>query len=120
MKLMLDEQQPARIAVLLREAGHDVVGITETEAMRGRADHEVLETAVAQHRALLTENIRDFALLHRQWLDEGRSHYGILLASAQRFARRRGANRTLLAALRSLLRVNPSDQALRDQLIWLG
>ena len=118
MRLLLDEQQPGRVAALLRRDGHDVSAVAET-VWRGRSDAEILEIASAESRTVVTENARDFAVLHRQWMDTGRSHYGIVLTSRRRFPRRKGAVRPLIAALRALLRAHPSDDALREQLIWL-
>jgi len=119
LKLLLDEQQPGRAAELLRREGHDVISATEYTRLRGRPDAEILQTALGERRAVVTENVRDFAVLHRHWIDEGRSHYGIVLTSRRRFLRRKGAVRPLVDALRALLRAHPSDDALRDQLIWL-
>jgi hypothetical protein len=120
LKLLLDEQQSRRLAEVLRSEGHDVVAVTERRELRGQSDDVILAAAVSERRAVITENIGDFAVLHRRAIDEGRTHFGIALASRERFPRRRRSRAQLLAALRSLLRANPSVDALRDQLIWLG
>lgn len=120
MKLLLDEQHARVLAELLRKEKHDIVALTERPALRGGADSDVLQAAVAEGRALLTENARDFAVLHRQWMDEGKTHLGIVLTSQRSLPRRKSSPRPLVAALRSLLRAHPSDDALRDQLVWLG
>lgn len=43
----------------------------------GKTDPEQLVYATAQHRAILTHNIRDFRDLNKQYRDEGRDHFGI-------------------------------------------
>jgi hypothetical protein len=120
LKLLLDEQHDPGIAKLLRNNGYDVIAVAERRDLREMADADVLGVAIAERRCVVTEDVRDFAILHRRLLDEGLTHYGIVLTSARRFARRRKAHRQLLTALRSLLRAHLSDDALRDQLIWLG
>ena len=120
MKLLLDEQQSRHLAEVIRNEGHDVIAVTERAELRGQSDDAIRAAAVSDRRAIMTENIRDFAVLHRRSVDEGRTHYGIVLASRERFPQRGRASARLLTALRGLLRANPSVDALRDQLIWLG
>lgn len=120
MRLLLDEQQDPDIARLLRKGGDDVIAIAERPELREIPDADVLAMALADRRAVVSEDARDFAILHRRLLDDGRTHYGIVLTSARRFRRRKGAVRPLLAALRGLLRAHPTEDALRDQLVWLA
>lgn len=120
MRLLLDEQQDPAVAELLRNEGHEVIAVADRRELREIADADLLATAIAERRAVVTEDVRDFAILHRRLLDDGRMHYGIVLTSPRRFPRRRRAPRGLLAALRALLRAYPSDDALRDQLLWLA
>ena len=120
MKLLLDEQHDRHVAEVLRRDGRDVVAVTEVAGLRRRPDPDVLDAGAAEHRAIVTENARDFALLHRRFVDEGRTHYGIVLTAPRRFTRRKAGRALFLTALRALLRANPSEGALRDQLIWLA
>jgi hypothetical protein len=120
LRLLLDEQHDPRIAKLLRNDGLDVIAVAEGRDLREMVDADVLAMAIAEGRCVVTEDVRDFVTLHRRLLDNGRTHYGIVLTSPRRFPRRRKAHRQLLAALRSLLRTHSSDDALRDQLIWLA
>lgn len=74
MKVKLDENLPARLAVALRNRGHDVDTVPE-EGLSGRPDTEVWRAVRAERRFLVTQdldfsNIRDFA---------PGSHPGILL-----------------------------------------
>jgi predicted nuclease of predicted toxin-antitoxin system len=120
LRLLLDEQHDRHIAEVLRREGNDAVAVTDGAGLRGKPDRDVLEAGVAEHRAIVTENARDFVLLHRRFIDEGRTHYGIVLTVPRRFTRRKAGRAQFLTALRSLLRAYPSEDGLRDQLIWLG
>ena len=58
---LIDEMFPAAVALLLRETyGHDAVHITEI-GLRAADDAQVAAAARAQGRAVVTENVTDFA-----------------------------------------------------------
>ena len=54
--------------------------------MLGRSDSEQLDYATLQGRVLYTFNRGDFYRLHTQYLIEGKSHKGIILALQQRYS----------------------------------
>ena len=54
--------------------------------MVGRSDEEHLRHASIDGRVLYSFNIRDYSLLHEQWIASGREHSGIILASQQRYS----------------------------------
>lgn len=87
MKLLLDEMHATIAAEALRERGVDVVAVTERPELRGRPDEDVLTVATGEDRAVVTENIRDFAPLAQAWALDGRSHPGIVFTHPRRFAR---------------------------------
>jgi predicted nuclease of predicted toxin-antitoxin system len=60
VKALLDEQLSPEIAMLLRQAGYDVVAVTERDDLAGRSDPIVLEIATNEGRAVITNNIKDF------------------------------------------------------------
>ena len=120
MRLLLDEQHDPTIAKVLRSEGHDVIAVAERPELPGISDRDLLGAAIAERRALLTENVRDFAVIHQQRLAEGQSHYGIVLTDARRFPRQKAARRALLAAIRLLLGAYSTEDALRDQIVWLA
>lgn len=77
-RLYSNENFPLPVVVVLRQLGHDVVTIQE----RGRGnesvpDPEVLQLAIAEQRAVLTFNRRDFLRLHRKNPD----HVGIIVCT---------------------------------------
>lgn len=74
MKLLLDENQSARVAVELRSEGHDVVHLRERGRL-GRSDPEVLDLAFAEDRVLVTANVGDF----RKLAGAREIHAGIVL-----------------------------------------
>ena len=53
MRFLVDECLSIRLAPLLAEAGHDAVHVTD-RGLEGHADHEVLATAAAEGRVLLS------------------------------------------------------------------
>ena len=58
---MVDEMFPTVIAVLLRDTyGHDAVHVAEV-GLRAADDAQVAATARAEGRAVVTENVADFA-----------------------------------------------------------
>ena len=54
--------------------------------MVGRSDEDHLRHASGDRRVLYSFNIRDYSLLHEQWIASGREHSGIVLASQQRYS----------------------------------
>ncbi len=119
MRLLLDEQQDPAVAQRLRREKFDVKAVAERPELRSLVDEELLELATSERRALVTEDVRDFAILHRQMIAAGRHHEGIIVTSRQRFPRTKGARRDLIAALRLLLHAHPGEDDLRDALVWL-
>jgi hypothetical protein len=63
MKIKLDENLPASLAVTLRERGHDVDTVPE-EGLQGRADPDVWQAAQAEQRFLITQDL-DFSDVRR-------------------------------------------------------
>ncbi len=58
---MVDEMFPSATAVLLRDTyGHDAVHVTEV-GLRAADDAQVAAVARAEARAVVTENVADFA-----------------------------------------------------------
>lgn len=78
-KLLLDEQIWVYLANLLREQGFDVIHVYEAD-LDETPDDEVLRAAVEKHRAVVTFNIKHFVPLARQYFEEGKEHYGIVVS----------------------------------------
>lgn len=106
MKLLLDEMYPAVIAQQLRERGHDVASIHDPEYRRleGAADADVYAAALADGRAVVTENVPDFRRLEADALAREAPYPALVLTTNRRFPR--GAPATtgrLVRALDALL-----------------
>jgi hypothetical protein len=119
VRLLLDEHFSARIAEQLRERGHDVIATQGDLELEGADDESLLARAVAERRALLTNNVRDFVRIVHEWAEAGRDHYGVLLTSDKSMPRDREAIGRYIDALDKLLIANPADDALVNRVLWL-
>lgn len=119
MKLLLDEHFSPEIARRLRDRGHDAVTVRELVEVRGLSDRDVLALAAREQRAIVTENVADFAELHRAAIVTQAAHFGIFFTSPRQFPRTRRAIGRMVRALDALLVAHPSADALRDQTWWL-
>lgn len=120
VKLLLDEMFPPRLAEALRQRGHDVVAVAERAELVGKSDPEILTAAVAEGRALVTNNARDLAPLCRRLVAAGGDHAGLLLTSDRSLPRDRPAIGRTLEALDAPLAAHPADDALRNRFRWLS
>ena len=77
-QLYANENFPLRVVEALRRLGHDVLTVREASLDNQRiGDAEVLAYAVAEGRAVITINRRDFIRLHRQQP----AHHGIIVCT---------------------------------------
>ena len=67
------------LAAMLRARGFPVT-TTRDAGHLGRTDEQQLQVAAGANWILLTHNRADFERLHRQWLESGRRHAGIIIA----------------------------------------
>jgi predicted nuclease of predicted toxin-antitoxin system len=113
LKLLLDEMCSPGFAEALRAA--DVDGRTVLElGLAGSSDPDVLATAIADGRTLLTENVADFARISAERVVAGQHHHGVLVALSSRFSRRASGIGPLVAAVRAIV-----DQEMADRLVYL-
>ena len=119
MKLLLDEHFSPKIASELRRRRHDVVAARAEPALHGLSDAELLAFATSERRALVTENVVDFARLHSAALIAGRRHFGLIFTSPRQFPRTTRAIGRLVRALDALLDDRRTDDALESQTWWL-
>ena len=94
VRLLLDEMYPPALADRLCQYGHDVVAVAARADLVGLDDAAVLEAATVEERCLVTENVRDFAVLIRQVC-----HGGVLFVHGQRWPRTRTGIPRLATAL---------------------
>lgn len=119
MRLCLDEHYSPQIAVALRDLGHDVVAAAERSDLVSLSDAELLAALVREQRALLTENVRDFAPLVHQMAAAGERHFGLVHSSPRSMPRNRDTIGAFVESLRALLDRFPADDALVDRIKWL-
>jgi Domain of unknown function (DUF5615) len=86
ISLYLDEDSHSSSLIhALRYRGLDVSTAREAQ-MLGSTDLEQLYWATAQGRVLYSFNIRDFFRLHSDYLAQGKSHAGMVLAQQQLYS----------------------------------
>lgn len=85
IKLYLDEDAQAESLIKsLRRHNIDILTTDEAE-MKGSSDLEQLEFATSQNRTIYTFNVRDFMILHQEFLSNNQTHSGIILGEQRRF-----------------------------------
>jgi endonuclease/exonuclease/phosphatase family metal-dependent hydrolase len=120
VRLLLDEHYSPTIAEELRKAGHDVVSVQETDNLRGLDDRELWVRASAERRALMTENVADFMALVREAAAQGDRHLGVVFTSPRSMPRGVRTIGLYVDVLNAFLREHPGEDALLDQVAWLG
>ncbi len=78
------------VAAELRLLGHDVVAVKERSELAGLPDAELFIAATTDGRAIVTENVKDFAALHKSKIAAGQRHSGVIFTSSRRFPRGTG------------------------------
>jgi predicted nuclease of predicted toxin-antitoxin system len=111
LKLYLDEHVSHRLAAQLQQYGFDVTSAYES-GMGAATDDVLLAFAVSEQRTVVTFNHKDFAILHAQYMAEGKEHAGIIFSTEETpdVIRRR-----LLRLLNTL-----SANELTNQIRWLN
>lgn len=116
MRIYLDEMISPTVAAALRERGHDAVAVVERRAL-GAPDAAQLARAMHEQRALVTYNIRDFAILARAATTAGHDHWGLVLIDDRRLPPSDiGA---LIEALGTLLTSHSAPDALENTVTFL-
>ncbi len=79
IELYLDEDVHVGIADLLRARGFSV-STARDESQLAKSDEEQLAFAVSRRKTFMTHNRHDFEILARDYVNAGKTHYGIILA----------------------------------------
>lgn len=110
MRLLLDEMHSPTVSRALQEAGHDVHAVAGDPLLRSMADAKLLQLAAEMNRAIVTENVPDFAVLGSQWAADAKPHAGIVYTNPNRFNRNTAAYPTnLISTLDHFLRQPPVE-----------
>lgn len=118
MKLLLDNHYPLLIPKGLRERDHDVVAAHE-QGWADEDDEALLALGVGEQRALLTNNVRDFAGIAQRWAAQGRSHYGLIFTADASRPRTRNAVGRYVEDLHVLLAAHEEIDGFVDRIQWL-
>ena len=107
-----EDSQNRALLKALRSRGMDVISAGEAELL-GQTDEAQLSWANEQGLVLFTHNVGDFCRLHGQFLHEGKTHTGIVVAEQGPSVGER---------LRRLLKLSDARTAeeMRDCLEFLG
>jgi hypothetical protein len=119
VKLLLDEMLSPAIARELRSRGHDVEPVAGHPDREALPDPEVMALARAQHRAVVTNNLRDFRPLHHEAITPGGAgHFGMIFMPGS-YRRTRADTGRIIAALEEILARHPGEDDLRNAEAWL-
>jgi Domain of unknown function (DUF5615) len=113
LRLLLDEKYSGVHAQVLRAVDVDASTVIE-HGLAGSSDREVLAAAVARGRALLTENVADYARISAEHLTAGQHHAGVLIVLSSRFSRRPAGIPSLVEAI-----LGVAGEQLADRVIYL-
>jgi hypothetical protein len=116
--LALDHHYSTVIAVHLRGRGHDVVAAIERD-WHTLDDGELLDACRAESRALLTNNVADFAVIARRLAADSQAHHGLVFTSDGTLPRTLHTIGRYVDLLDALMQANPTEHALVDRIEWL-
>jgi predicted nuclease of predicted toxin-antitoxin system len=120
VRLLLDEMISPRIARELRQGGFDVVAIkADRPELEALADGEVLRRATRERRALVSNDVLDFRLIHNRTLADGDEHYGILCTDDAVMPRNKASIPLWVQTLQHFLDANLAEDALRNRVSFL-
>ena len=84
IRLYLDEDAMRRSLVFgLKTRNVDALTALDAEMINCEDEDHLLKAANLE-RTIYTYNTADFCLLHQEWMTQGRSHFGIIVAAQQR------------------------------------
>jgi hypothetical protein len=119
VKLLLDGMLSPAIARELRSHGHDVEAVAGNPDCEALSDPEVLAFARAEHRAIVTNNLRDFRPLHYEAITPGGAgHFGMIFMPSS-YRRTRADTGRITAALEAILAQHPGENDLANGEAWL-
>jgi len=121
VRLLLDEMISPRLARELRERGHDVQAIKRDRPdLEGLPDIEIVWLTAAERRAVVTNDVADFAPLHERLLATGGEHFGMVFTDDAVLPRNREHIAEWVDALSGLLDAHSGDDALLNRVHYLS
>jgi hypothetical protein len=119
VKLLLDEMLSPAIARELHSRSHDVEAVAGNPDREALSDPEVLALARAEHRAVVTNNLRDFRPLHHEAITPGGTgHFGMISIPGS-YRRTKADTGKIITALETILAQYPGEKDLANGEAWL-
>jgi len=114
IRLYIDEDSMSRALVRALQARNIDVTTALEQDMIEQPDSAHLDFATSQGRVLYSFNVGDFYRLHTMYLNQGRSHAGIIVSSQQTYS--------VGEQMRRLLRLaaNRSAEEMHNSIEFLG
>jgi len=113
LSLYLDEDAMSRTLVTaLRARGVDLETVVEA-GLEGEPDEVQMDRAASRGRVIYTFNVADSCRLHREYLERGTMHSGIVVVPRQRYGLKQQIR------LLSKLWKAESAESLRNRLVFL-
>lgn len=107
------------IAEGLRNRGHHAVSADERPDLKSASDSIVFDIALAERRAIVTNNVRDFIQPAQQALQDEGAFYGIIFTSDKSLPRSKGNIGVFVERLHVLLTRHLEDERLPAGISWL-
>lgn len=79
VKLLLDEDVQLDLASALRKRGYEAIHVQEL-GRKGRSDREQIEYAIEQESCMFSFNVKDFVLIHNDYVISEKEHFGIIVS----------------------------------------
>lgn len=79
IKLLIDEDVHATLSEALRKRGYDAINVQEL-GKKGISDQGLIDEAIKNRSCIMTYNIKDFIILHNNFLERNQSHFGIIVS----------------------------------------
>jgi predicted nuclease of predicted toxin-antitoxin system len=119
MKMLLDEMLAPAIARELQARRHDVEAVAGHPDREALSDPEVLAFAREEHRAVVTNNVRDFRPLHMDAIvPGGPGDFGMIFMPGA-YRRTKSDTGRIIAALEAMLAKYPGGNDLANGEDWL-
>jgi len=119
LRLLLDEMLSPVIAEQLRIQGRDVEAVKGHPLREALADHDVMDLARSERRALVTDNLVDFRPLHHEAIASGGAgHFGMIFMPGG-YRRTKADVGRIVAALQAKLDEYPGEMDLANGETWL-
>jgi predicted nuclease of predicted toxin-antitoxin system len=120
VRLLLDEMISPRIARQLREKGYDVQAIKhDRPELAGQADNEIVRRMSAEQRAIVTNDVADFQLIHDRAMAAGDHHAGLVFTFDDAMPRSKASVPQWVENIAALPDEYRDDDSLRNRVIHL-